>query len=222
MNAIDINISAPTLFPHLSGGPVSFHADFNAFSTAPIFTSDGLPTNTALSAASFDQSSVTLLPPTGFVTGSSLTSFSISVVNQPTVAGDFNNNGIVDAADYVVWRTNAGTTNALPNDNGIGGIVREVHYDLWHAHFGVSVAAIGAADVSGAVPEPATHLLLILAAANACARRRRIRLQGDPGRSLARLTAGLKDATASQLCREFTWPSFVRRGQRLPVGSGRC
>lgn len=83
VHAIDININAPTLFPHLAGGPVSFHADFNAFSAAPIFTSDGLPTNAALSAASFDQSSVTLIPPTGVVTGSALTSFTISAVQVP-------------------------------------------------------------------------------------------------------------------------------------------
>lgn len=83
INAIDININAPTLFPQLGGGAVSFHADFNAFATAPVFTSDGLPTNTAFNVASFDDSSVTLLPPTGFVTGSSLTSFSISAVPEP-------------------------------------------------------------------------------------------------------------------------------------------
>jgi hypothetical protein len=170
VNAIDLNISAPTLFPHLSGGPVSFHADFNAFSTAPIFTSDGLPTNTALSVASFDQSAVTLLPPTGVVTGSSLTSLTISAVNQPTVAGDFNNNGTVDAADYVVWRENAGTTNSLPNDNGIGGIIRQVQYDLWRAHFGATMNLGSTATSSDAhlvplgVPEPSSSGLLVLGA----------------------------------------------------------
>ena len=178
VNAIDININAPTLFPHMAGGPVSFHADFNAFSTAPIFASDALPTSTAISVASFDQSAVTLIPPTGVVTGSSLTSFTISAVQQPTIAGDFNNNGTVDAADYVVWRDNAGTTNSLPNDNGIGGIIRQVHYDLWRAHFGSSVAASAAANVSSAVPEPGTHLLLILAAARAWIWRRRVPVIG--------------------------------------------
>jgi hypothetical protein len=83
VNAIDINLNAPTFFPHLLGGPVSFHADFNAFSAPPIFTSDGLPTNTAINAASFGESSVTLLPSSGFITGSVLTSFSISAVPEP-------------------------------------------------------------------------------------------------------------------------------------------
>jgi len=30
--------------------------------------------------------------------------FSIGIALAPRVAGDYNNNGIVDAADYVVWR----------------------------------------------------------------------------------------------------------------------
>jgi hypothetical protein len=83
VNAIDINISAPTLFPHLAGGPVSFHADFNAFSQAPIFSSDALPTNTAINLASFDESTVTLLPPAGIVATSSLTSFKLTALAVP-------------------------------------------------------------------------------------------------------------------------------------------
>ena len=62
---------------------MSFHADFNAFSTAPIFSSDGLPTNTALGPASFDQSTVSLLPPNAEVSGSSLTSLTITAVPEP-------------------------------------------------------------------------------------------------------------------------------------------
>jgi hypothetical protein len=86
VNAIDINIHAPAFFPPLAGGPVSFHADFNAFTTAPIFSNDGLPTNTALSLASFDQSTVTLLPPTGVVSSSALTSLTLTAVPEPSTA----------------------------------------------------------------------------------------------------------------------------------------
>ena len=48
IHALDININAAAFFPPLAGGPVSFHADFNDFSSDPIFVSDALPTNTAL------------------------------------------------------------------------------------------------------------------------------------------------------------------------------
>src|SRR6185369_6538806 len=37
----------------------------------------------------------------------------------PGLNGDFNSDGKVDAADYVMWRNNDGTSNALPNDNGL-------------------------------------------------------------------------------------------------------
>jgi hypothetical protein len=36
---------------------------------------------------------------------------------KPTpLVGEYNGNGSVDAADYVVWRKNQGTSNPLPND----------------------------------------------------------------------------------------------------------
>ncbi len=79
---------------------MSFHADFAKFTSPPIFTSDALPTNTALGPGSFDDSNVTLLPPAGVVSSSSLTSLTLSL------SGDYNNDGIVDAADYVYWRKN--------------------------------------------------------------------------------------------------------------------
>jgi phospholipase/lecithinase/hemolysin len=56
--------------------------------------------------------------------------------------GDFNGDGVVDAADYVSWR--AGQSSAhIPDD-----------YNVWAAHFG-QIAADGA-GLGAAVPEPAT------------------------------------------------------------------
>jgi hypothetical protein len=96
INAIDINIHAPDFFPSLAGGPVSFHADFNRFNSPPIFLSDALPTN-ALNAESFELSTVSLLPLAGDVSGSGLTSLTLTDV--PSVVGDFNLNGVLDSAD---------------------------------------------------------------------------------------------------------------------------
>ena len=50
------------------------------------------------------------------------TVFSIEI---PGITGDYNNNGTVDAADYVVWRKNDGTQDG---------------YDTWRANFGASAA----------------------------------------------------------------------------------
>jgi hypothetical protein len=87
IHAIDINIQSPGLFPHLAGGPVGFHADFNAFDLAPVLANDGLPTDVSLGTGSFDESTVTLLPPRGFISGGGITSFSIREVPEPGAAG---------------------------------------------------------------------------------------------------------------------------------------
>jgi hypothetical protein len=64
------------------------------------------------------------------------------------VPGDFNGNGTVDAADYVVWRK----TDPTPE-----------RYNLWRTNFGRTAG--GAALSGAAVPEPTSWLLLILGAA---------------------------------------------------------
>jgi hypothetical protein len=67
--------------------------------------------------------------------------------NAPEVtalAGDFNGNGKVDAADYVVWRKTMGDTTS---------------YNLWRANFGKPGSGAGAGDGASAVPEPTSILL---------------------------------------------------------------
>ncbi|TWT85545.1 hypothetical protein Pla123a_03520 [Posidoniimonas polymericola] len=74
------------------------------------------------------------------------------------LAGDFNNDGMVDAADYTVWRDGFGTT------------YDQSDYDDWAANYGATSAPSAAA---GAVPEPATGLCCLTAAALVVGLRRR-------------------------------------------------
>jgi hypothetical protein len=54
----------------------------------------------------------------------------------PTPAtGDYNGNGLVDGADYPVWRANQGTTHTLANDP-IGGTIGAAQFNQWRANFG--------------------------------------------------------------------------------------
>jgi Endonuclease/Exonuclease/phosphatase family len=70
--------------------------------------------------------------------------------------GDYNDNGVVDAADYTVWRDNLDITAMLPNDM-IGGTIGAAQYDQWKAHFGAAAGSGGsAAGLAAGVPEPAT------------------------------------------------------------------
>jgi hypothetical protein len=83
------------------------------------------------------------------------------VVVATPVIGDFNNDGVVDAADYVVWRK-ASPTDTLPNDD-TPGVVDASDYSDWRASFGSSGLASSAALGLNAVPEPAGALLLFIA-----------------------------------------------------------
>jgi hypothetical protein len=58
--------------------------------------------------------------------------------------GDFNDDDKVDAADYIVWRKNEATNNALTNDNGLGTPIGAAHYNLWRANFGMTLPMPGA------------------------------------------------------------------------------
>jgi hypothetical protein len=77
------------------------------------------------------------------------------------LTGDYNNNGKVDGADYVIWR-NAGATDTLPNDS-TPGTVDQSDYLAWRANFGLgSSLGAGAGLGSGqGVPEPTSATLIM-------------------------------------------------------------
>ena len=101
------------------------------------------------------------------VDGITLTSFMqrFEQTGPPSHTGDYNENGVVDAADYVVWRKAQGTTTALPNDDGIGGTVGVAHFNLLRANFGNAGSGAGTSSQSNGavVPEPTSILMAILA-----------------------------------------------------------
>jgi hypothetical protein len=55
-----------------------------------------------------------------------------------TVRGDYNGDGNVDAADYVVWRKTQGSTTELAADGNGDGKVDEADLDIWKASVGHS------------------------------------------------------------------------------------
>jgi endonuclease/exonuclease/phosphatase family metal-dependent hydrolase len=87
-----------------------------------------------------------------------------------SLSGDFNADGIVDAADYVVWR------------KGLGSIYTQNDYTIWRAYFG-ETAGDGA---SAAVPEPPIGVLLLMATAGAAAMCDRSMRKLDYARDLMR------------------------------------
>jgi hypothetical protein len=87
--------------------------------------------------------------------------------------GDYNKNGVVDAADYALWRETLGQSgHGLAADGNDNDQIDDGDYAVWRAHFG-NKSALAATIVSAprvAVPEPSstTLWLLSLSAAAFC------------------------------------------------------
>jgi hypothetical protein len=90
----------------------------------------------------------------------------------PGLSGDYNSNGVVDAADYVMWRNNLDQQVTLPNDT-TPGTVSQADYDVWRANFGQMADIGGPLGTGAAVPEPGTWLLALAAVAMASVASRR-------------------------------------------------
>jgi hypothetical protein len=76
--------------------------------------------------------------------------------------GDYNRDGLVDAADYTVWRNSFGQTGNVPADGNEDNIVDDKDYTLWKSHYGLAESN-GSASLAR-VPEPTTLALILLAA----------------------------------------------------------
>lgn len=86
------------------------------------------------------------------------------------IPGDYNGDGIVDAADYVGWRDTLGSTTTLAADGNGNNEIDAGDYDVWRANFG-RTAGSGASESNSAVPEPTSALALLAGVAAMCLRR---------------------------------------------------
>jgi hypothetical protein len=92
--------------------------------------------------------------------------YDLVVAAPPGVAGDYNGNGVVDAADYVLWR-NGGP---LQNEVDAPGTVNAADYTAWRARFG-NTSGSGSLG-GGVVPEPTSLALVAIGLVAVCGRRR--------------------------------------------------
>ncbi|HEY4231826.1 MAG TPA: hypothetical protein VGM76_00225, partial [Lacipirellulaceae bacterium] len=111
------------------------------------------------------------------------TGLSLQFARVRPVSGDYNNSGVVDAADYTVWRDHLGQAIALPNEDPTTtpGSVTSEDYNIWKTDFGRSTGGLigedtfrtgvvlftttgpgAGASAGSAVPEPATNVLLLV------------------------------------------------------------
>jgi endonuclease/exonuclease/phosphatase family metal-dependent hydrolase len=84
------------------------------------------------------------------------------------IAGDYNGNGIVDAADYTVWRDTLGSMSDLrangDDTDTSAGVVDAADYDYWKVHFGETSPGAGSrgGGATARVPEPVSQTLVLI------------------------------------------------------------
>ena len=82
----------------------------------------------------------------------------IDIVALPFgLPGDFNHDGTVDAADYVVWRKTLGQTGfALAADGNNNNQIDPGDFNIWRANFGQTAGSGSSSNAT--VPEPASAI----------------------------------------------------------------
>lgn len=97
-------------------------------------------------------------------------------IDLSLLPGDYNDNGTVDAADYVVWRKNLDTINLIPNDTTPHWVMEE-DYPVWRANFGQAAGSAASFGLTTANPasEPNTLIALLIAMSISASLRRKFR-----------------------------------------------
>jgi hypothetical protein len=103
------------------------------------------------------------------VSGANFISHGLRIVGG--IGGDYNGNGIVDAADYSVWRDHKDQSFQLQNEGpDTPGEVTIEDYNYWKTNFGLGGPGVGGGSAGGgtiggpgtvAVPEPGALTLLL-------------------------------------------------------------
>jgi hypothetical protein len=89
-------------------------------------------------------------------THSDFDNFNATINFTPSLLGDYNQDGVVDAADYTVWRDTLGSKTDLRADGDRDGTIGTGDYNVWKTNFGQHVAQGAGADSLRAIPEPST------------------------------------------------------------------
>jgi len=91
------------------------------------------------------------------------------------LAGDYNHNDAVDAADHILWRDTLNSASQLAADGSGNGLIDPSDLGVWRNNFGHVFSGGSTGIGSGqSVPEPAAMTFVLIAAVgSAVASRRR-------------------------------------------------
>jgi hypothetical protein len=79
----------------------------------------------------------------------------------PVAPGDYNGDGTVDAADYIVWRKALGSTDDLRADGNGNLMIDAGDFGVWRSAFGANYNLASGAGVGASVPEPGSSYFVV-------------------------------------------------------------
>ena len=137
--------------------------------------------------------------------GNSITVFQF---NASTIAGDYNTNGVVDAADYTVWRDTLGQVVApyAGADGNGDGLIDADDFRVWTSHFGETLlAAAGSGTVAPAITDPELAVGATVVSAPAESTATRSAANVDVARGLGTATLDVPFAMHVSVSHPRTW-----------------
>lgn len=116
-----------------------------------------------------ESATLALLGRTNASGGTNRAFFTMDVEWSAILAGDYNGDGVVDAADYTVWADNLGSMIDLDADGSGNGTIDEADYTIWASNFGNTLPGSVSTTV---IPEPTSVMLAGLGFLGLLSRRR--------------------------------------------------
>jgi endonuclease I len=153
-----------------SGNTSAFTTNLAPFSNLAAGASQAFTSSFNVAAVGAFMAAYTLTLSDENLSGATNKTLTLTLKGVSRLAGDFNNDGSVDAGDYVVWQRSLGQSVGAAYDgaDGDGNLtIDNADYDVWRAHYGQTAPGSGQ-SLSAAVPEPATMWLIAISAAFVC------------------------------------------------------
>lgn len=83
-------------------------------------------------------------------------------VGTPGLPGDYNDDGLVDLADYTVWRDSLGASAGALDNDFVGGVIGRSQYAQWRDNFRRSLTTTSSIARTSVPEPPSRHAPIVL------------------------------------------------------------